>query len=390
VGDLAAGLASSWGRVDFSFGRHCSPQAKKFRANSHRGCLATSAVMESKESIEKRVEQLHASGLVDMHFDLPLDLYEKRNHPGALVSHYLPEFEAGNIGVVGTALYVEDRYLPEMGLRVALDQVAQLYAEVDSSDRFAICKTNEEIKRARKENKIALVITMEGVEPLGEDLDLLRVFYQLGLRMVGLTHARRNAAGAGGIFSATGSPKDGLTAFGRAVVRECGRLGIIIDLAHINPTGFEEIIELTKKPVIVSHTNARKFYDIERNISDDQIKMIGERGGVIGVNAILVGSKPEDSTIDRYIDHVEHVISLIGIDGVGIGFDFCEYLFEQLPENVLKELAAKLTTPHFIPDLTNHSHAQNLTRKLIERGFKDADIEKFLRGNWMRIFEKML
>jgi membrane dipeptidase len=346
--------------------------------------------MDSKESIEKQVEQLHASGLVDMHFDLPLDLYEKRNHPGALVSHYLPEFEAGNIGVVGTALYVEDRYLPEMGLRVALDQVAQLYAEVDSSDRFAICKTNGEIKRARKENKIALVITMEGVEPLGEDLDLLRVFYQLGLRMVGLTHARRNAAGAGGIFSATGSPKDGLTAFGRAVVRECERLGIIIDLAHINPKGFEEIVELTKKPVIVSHTNARKFYDIERNISDDQIKMIGERGGVIGVNAILVGSNPEDSTIDRYIDHIEHVINLIGVDGVGIGFDFCEYLFYQLPENVLKELAAKLTTPHFIPDLTNHAHARNLTRKLIERGLGDADIAKILRGNWMRIFEQML
>lgn len=325
-----------------------------------------------------------------MHFDLPLDLYEKRNRPGDLVSHYLPEFEAGNIGIVGSALYVEDRYLPEMGLRVALDQVAQLYAEVDGTERFAICKTSEEIKRARKENKVALIITMEGVEPLGDDLKLLRVFFELGLRMVGLTHARRNAAGAGGIFAASGSPRDGLTAFGRDVVQECERLGIIIDLAHINPKGFEEIVELTRKPLIVSHTNARKFYDIERNVSDEQIKMIGERGGVVGVNAILVSSNRNDSTIDRYIDHIEHVISLIGIDGVGIGFDFCEYLFNQLPEDVVKELAAKLTTPHFIPDLTNHSHARNLTGKLIERGFSDADITKILRGNWMRIFEQML
>ncbi len=98
----------------------------------------------------------------------------------------------------------------------------------------------------------------------------------------------------------------------------------------------------------------------------------------------------DNSTIDRYIDHIEHVISLIGVDGVGIGFDFCEYLFNQLPEDVIKELAAKLTTPHFIPDLTNHSHARNLTRKLIERGFSDADIEKVLRGNWLRIFQEML
>jgi membrane dipeptidase len=346
--------------------------------------------MKSTESIEARVARLHAGGLVDMHFDLPLDLYEKRNHPGALVSHYLPEFEAGDLGVVGAALYVEDRYLPELGLRVALDQVAQLYAEIESTNRFAICKTNEEIERARKEKQIALIITMEGVEPLGEDLNLLRVFYQLGLRMVGLTHARRNAAGAGGIFSASGSPRDGLTGFGREVVKECERLGIIIDLAHINPKGFDEIVDLTKKPLIVSHTNARKFYDIERNISDEQIKMIGERRGVIGINAILVSPNPNGSTIDRYVDHIEHVIGLIGIDGVGSGFDFCEYLFEQLPDNVRKELAAKLTTPHFIPDLTNHSHARNLTRKLIERGFIDTDIEKILRGNWLRILGAML
>ena len=346
--------------------------------------------MMSHASIEQRIDQLMSGGVIDVHFDLPLDLYEKRNHPGALVSHYLPEFEAGNIGVVGSALYVEDRYLPEMGLRVALDQVARLYAEVDATDRFAICKTSEEIKRARKENKIALIITMEGVEPLGDDPNLLRVFYELGLRMVGLTHARRNAAGAGGIFSASGSPRDGLTAFGREVVQECERLGIILDLAHINPKGFEEIVELTKRPLIVSHTNARKFYDIERNVSDEQIKMIGKRGGVVGVNAILVSPNPSESTIDCYIDHIEHVISLIGIDGVGIGFDFCEYLFEQLPESVRKELAAKLTTPHFIPDLTNHAHARNLTRKLIERGFTDEDIAKILRGNWTRIFEQSL
>ncbi|HUE40413.1 MAG TPA: membrane dipeptidase [Chthoniobacterales bacterium] len=346
--------------------------------------------MTTKDSVETRVTQLHAGGLVDMHFDLPLDLYEKRNHPGALVSHYLPEFEAGDVGVIGAALYVEDRYLPEMGLRVALDQVARLYAEVDDTNRFAICRTSTEIKHARRENKIALIITMEGVEPLGDDLNLLRVFHQLGLRMVGLTHARRNAAGAGGIFAASGSPQDGLTGFGREVVQECERLGIIIDLAHINPKGFENIVDLTNKPVIVSHTNARRFYDVERNISDEQIKIIGARGGVVGVNAILVSPNPNESTIDRYVDHIQHVTSLIGIDGVGIGFDFCEYLFQQLPESVRKELQAKLTTPHFIPDLTNHTHARNLTRKLIERGFSAVDIEKILRGNWMRIFDQML
>lgn len=345
---------------------------------------------ETREAISGRIDRLHAPGLVDLHFDLLIDLYEKRNQPGGLVSHFLPEFEAGVIGVIGAAIYVEDRYMPELALRVALDQISRLYAEVERTERFALCKTYEEIIRARAANKIALLITMEGAEPLGEDLNLLRVFYKLGVRTVGLTHARRNAAGSGGIFAASGSPGDGLTAFGRDIVRECERLGIIIDVAHINPKGFEDIVTLTSKPLIVSHTNARKFYDIERNISDEQIKVIGQRGGVVGVNAILVSPNQEESTLDHYVDHIEHVISLIGIDGVGLGFDFCEYLFQQLPESVRQDLAAKLTTPHFIPNLTNHGHARNLTRKLIERGFRDEEIEKVLRENWMRIFKELL
>src|SRR5213082_149403 len=347
-------------------------------------------MIEAKESIEERIDRLHAGGIVDFHFDLLIDLYEMRDRPGVLVSHFLPEFEAGGIGVVGVAIYVEDRYLPEMGLRVALDQVARLYAEVEQAMRFAICKTFAYIEQARAAKKIALILTRKGVEPVGEDLNLLRVFYELGLRSVGLTHARRNAAGSGGIFKPSGSPRDGLTNFGRDVVRECERLGIVIDLAHINPKGFEDIVGLTSKPLIVSHTNVRKFYSIERNISDEQIKIIGQRGGVVGVNAILVSQDPEASTIDRYVDHIEHVIDLIGIDGVGIGFDFCEYLFQQMSESVRADLAAKLTKPHFIPDLTNHSHARNLTRKLIERGFSDGETEKILRGNWLRILEEVL
>ena len=325
-----------------------------------------------------------------MHFDLPMDLYEKRQRRDVLETEFSPEFEAGNVSVVGAAIYVEDRYLPQNGLRVALDQIARVYAETAASERFAICKSYREIQTARETGKVAFLITMEGIEPLGTDLNQLRVFYELGVRSIGLTHARTNAAGHGAVFASSGSPTEGLTAFGREVVRECETLGVIVDLAHINPTGFEEILSITTKPPIVSHTNVRRHYDIERNISDEQIKMIGERGGVIGVNSILVSQREAESTMDRYIDHFEHIANLIGIDGVGIGFDFFEFIYQQWPESRQKELAAKFTTPHFIPDLTNHSHARNLTRRLIERGFSDADIEKILRGNWLRIFEELL
>ena len=342
------------------------------------------------ESTQGRIERLLAGGIIDMHFDLPMDLYEKRQRNDVLEKEFLPQFETGNISVVGAAIYIEDRYLPEAGLRVALDQVARLYAETASSKGVAICGNFREIQSAREAGKVAFLITMEGIEPLGTDLNQLRVFYELGVRAIGLTHARTNAAGHGGAFRASGSRGEGLTAFGREVVRECESLGVIIDLAHINPAGFKEILSITTKPPIVSHTNARRYYDIDRNISDEQIKMIGERRGVIGVNSVLVSPKGEESTLDRYIDHIEHISDLIGIDGVAIGFDFFEFIYRQWPESRQKELAEKLTKPHFISDLTNHSHTSNLAKRLIERGLGDAEIEKILRGNWLRIFEELL
>ncbi|MFL6504295.1 MAG: dipeptidase [Candidatus Udaeobacter sp.] len=342
------------------------------------------------DSIEERIARLQSGGIIDMHFDLPMDLYEKRQRRDVLQTEFLQEFEAGNISVVGAAIYVEDRYLPEAGLRVALDQVARLYAETAASERFAICKSYGDIQAALETGKIAFVITMEGVEPLGTDLNQLRVFYELGVRAIGLTHARTNAAGHGGVFAASGSRTEALTAFGREVVYQCEALGVIIDLAHINPAGFEEILSITTKPPIVSHTNVRQHYDIERNISDGQIRMIGHRRGVIGVNSILVSPREEESTLDKYVDHIAYIANLIGIDSVGIGFDFFEFIYRQWSETRQKDLAAKLTTPHFIPDLTNHSHARNLTRKLIQRGFSDSDIEKILRGNWLRIFKELL
>src|SRR5437764_14379068 len=241
--------------------------------------------------MDERIDQLHAHGLVDLHFDLPMDLYEKRDRKNILATEFLPEFEAGAMSIIAAAIYIENRYLPQNGLGVALDQIARLYAETAASERFAICKNFREIQEAHESGRIGFLIAMEGVEPLGTDLNQLRVFYELGVRSIGLTHARTNAAGHGGIFAASGSPSDGLTPFGREIVRECEALGVIIDLAHINPAGFQEIFSITTKPLIVSHANVRRYYDIERNISDQQIKMVGERRGVIGVNSILVSPR---------------------------------------------------------------------------------------------------
>ncbi len=328
--------------------------------------------------------------LIDLHFDLPLGLFLQRARHDVIATDFLPQFEAGNIGLLGVALFVEDQYLPAEGLRIALDQIALLQRELETTPQLVFCRSFAEIEAAEKSGRIGLLLTMEGAEPLGEDLHLLRIFYELGLRSLSLTHARVNAAGAGAVFESSGSPPTGLTSFGRELVGECERLGILLDLAHINPAGFEEICACATRPLVVSHSNARRFYDMERNMSDEQIKMIGARGGVIGINAIFVCPKKEEATLDRYVDHIEHVASLIGIEGVGIGFDFCEFLSQQLAAAEREMRKPKLARPQFLPDLSHHGHAGNLVPKLRERGFGESEIEKIARGNWLRILREIL
>ena len=194
--------------------------------------------------LNARISRLHAHGIVDMHYDLFMDLVVQRQSTGILGAELWPQVTAGGIGMVAAAIYLDGKYLPEMALRVALDQVARLHEEVAQDKRFVICRSYKDILQARAQNQIAFLITMEGVEALGTDIDLLRVFYELGVRSVGLTHARRNMAGDGGVFAPTGSSPEGLTAFGKAVIRKCESLGILVDLAHLNPAGIDDVLAL--------------------------------------------------------------------------------------------------------------------------------------------------
>lgn len=341
-------------------------------------------------NLESHIDRLLAAGMVDMHFDLLMDLYEKRKRSNVLRDDFQEQLEVGGVGVIGAAIYIDEPYLPEQGLRIALDQIARLYAEVESNPRFAICRTYADIVTARKNNQIAFLITMEGVEPLGTDLNLLRVFYELGLRSIGLTHARRNMAADGGLFAANTSSRHGLAPFGKLLVQEMEKLHILIDLAHLNPAGVDDVLRLTSKQLIFSHTNPRKFFDLDRNASDDHIRAVGARGGVIGVNGALVGATQPQATIDTFIDNVEYVVELSSIDSVAIGFDFFKFIWDQWTPAHQAELVAYLMDVAFVPDMNHHGHARNLTRRLIERGWQDRDIEKLLYGNWMRVFEQVL
>src|SRR5438046_8153349 len=123
--------------------------------------------------------------MVDLDFDLPVFLYDNRGRKNVLASDLLPELEAGDIGTLAAGIYIEDQYVPDKALEVALGQIARIYVEVEHCDRFAICRSFGEIKRAREQGKIALLIAMEGAGPLGTDLNLLCFFYEMGMGVVG-------------------------------------------------------------------------------------------------------------------------------------------------------------------------------------------------------------
>jgi membrane dipeptidase len=181
-----------------------------------------------------------------------------------------------------------------------------------------------------------------------------------------------------------------LTGFGRAVVSELERLGMIVDLAHLNPAGVDDVLAITTRPPVFTHVNPRKFYDIDRNASDDHLRAVGARGGIIGINGALVGSQAHECTLDGLIDNIEYVVELAGMDSVALGFDFFKFIWDQWTPAQQEALATYLAPPNFIPDLEHHGHTRNLTRRLIERGWKDEDLSKLLYGNWMRVLQQLL
>ena len=327
--------------------------------------------------------------VVDAHSDMLNDVLPQRTlgRKNVIDEDWLPGMKKGGIDIRVVAIYSDIAYLPELALRRALDLVAALYKELDESSSLMLCTTCDDIKRARESKKIGFILGMEGAEPLGRDIHLLRIFYALGLRVLGLTHALRNYAGDGAFFSPTETGKvGGLSDFGLRLVQEANKLGVVIDVSHLNDPGFWDVIEHTKAPVIASHSNCRALHDHPRCLTDDQIKAIAENGGVIGINAVaILVSGNKDATIDQLLDHLDHIVSIGGVKSVGLGPDFCDYLLKYLSEDErgrLPSLAA-------VQGLSRDADMPNITEGLVKRGYNNEDIELILGKNFLRIFEQV-
>jgi membrane dipeptidase len=338
--------------------------------------------------LTRKVADLHRQAFtIDAHFDLPWDVANQRDRgqEKVIASQYLDRFREGGFNVIVSSIFIENYFLPEMGLRRALGQISHLAEELDGlPDTMCLCRSMEDILKTRSNGRIGLLLSLEGADPLQNDLKLLRVFYDLGVRGLGLTWSRRNYAADGCAFSTEAAAHPcGLTDFGRALVQKAEQLGMLVDVSHINEAGFWDVMEVATKPMIASHSNCRALADTPRNLTDDQIKALATKGGVLGMNAIsaFVGDTSRKRKADDLLDHLDHVVKLAGIAHVGIGFDFCSGFKDYL------SLPHALETYDVLP---GHHHLKDFTAGLVQRGYNDEDILKVLGGNFLRVYEQIL
>ena len=205
-------------------------------------------------------------------------------------------------------------------LTYALDGFGFFYSEFDAhSNEAVIVRNTKDIHRAKEEGKPAALLAIEHADGVEGSLQVLRSLYEIGVRSIGLTHNRSSLAADGCLEARDGV---GLTRFGVDLVREMNRLGMLVDLAHVSPGAFYHALEVTAKPVIFSHGNARALCPHPRNLDDDQLKALAESKGVIGMSFVPDFIDEDKPDLDRLLDHIDHVCEVAGIDTVGIGSDF--------------------------------------------------------------------
>lgn len=343
------------------------------------------------ETVAEHAKRLHRDYLmVDAHFDMlmEVDIRRKLGYRKVIETEFLPKFQEGGVSIVVCSLFIENQYLPELGLKKALDQVSALYSEINESpDKIQLCTTYEDILSAHTHRRLAVLLSLEGVDPLTNDLDLLAIFYRLGVRFVGLTWSRRNFAADGSHFTPQDEgQKGGLTDFGVRLLKLAEEMHMIIDVSHLNDEGLRDVLDRTDGPVIASHSNARHLASSMRNLTDEQIREIAAHGGVIGMNGYsrFISDKSEEWDVSHLLDHVDYIADLVGVEHIGIGLDICKFL------TGIALKPAGNAGPEPFDVIASHKGVPQFTEGLIRRGYTDEQIGKILGGNFLNVYRKLL
>jgi len=316
----------------------------------------------------------------DGHSDILLDVVDRRitGEKEILKTHHMNKLKEGGIFASVFALWVEPKAEDLFHLR-ALEMLKHSAKELNSAkDILRIVTKYKDFEVAERENKLAVLLGMEGLSSIGEDIDLVDLLYQYGVRYAGLTWNEENALATG----IDGDKERGITQKGIEVIAKMEELGILLDVSHLNEKSFWDVCKVATKPFIASHSNAYKLCQHPRNLKDEQIKAIAQSGGVIGLNSWNKSVDVENPSIERLADHVEHIINLVGIEHMAFGFDFCDFLYEELWH---KDDSRKETK-----GFEDTTCVPELIELLKERGYTEVDLSKISYGNLMRVFKGII
>jgi membrane dipeptidase len=320
--------------------------------------------------------------LADAHSDLLAELVHFRAEERPFASRWLPKLEAGGVQLQVCALYSDDTDLPELALRTALVGAGELARAVAESPVAVAVRSAADLETALEPGRLGLMLSLEGMEPLGYDPGLIDVFCTLGVRMASLTWNRRNPFADG----TAESPAGGLSAIGRVLVDRMAGLPIAFDLAHANEGTFYEVLERTgDRPVLVSHALCGALVDIPRNLADAQLRALAERDGVVGLMALPFVVHEHEWTIPRLVDHVDHLAHTIGVGHICLGGDFARQL-----EGSGAYGAGPLARVTELDGLAGPEDYPRLIEALGARGYGDDDLRAIASENLLRVLRRTL
>ena len=312
--------------------------------------------------------------VLDSHCDAPTMLADGADF-GSYVEGGQVDYsrmQKGGVDASFFAIYTSNERSGESAALRALEMIAHLYDSLEENrDIVSLATTVDDIIKNKELGKISILLGMENGLPIQKDLSLLRLFYRMGVRYLTLTHNGDNE-----ICDSAASPDGkwgGLSPFGIKVVSLMNQLGMMIDVSHISDAAFYDVIKYSSKPPIASHSCCRELCGHRRNMSDDMIRAIAQKGGVIQVNFyppfLSDNYENEEITSATVANHIDHIVSLVGIDYVGIGTDFDG--IEMTPN-----------------DLKDVSQLPNLFEELRKRGYSEEDIEKISGANFLRVMRE--
>lgn len=316
--------------------------------------------------------------IFDGHTDILADVVARRlaGETDAVRQHHLEKLTLGQVTGGNFVLWMDPK---TASMEMLINAMKHISMEMDEANDFIFQIRNAmDFRQAQTTGKMALVLGMEGLSAIGDDLTQIDWLYQQGVRCASLTWNEANTLATG----IEGETSRGLTHVGKEAVEKMENLGILVDVSHLNETSFWDVIQLAQEPVMASHSNAWTLCQHPRNLKDEQIKAIGNSGGLVGVNAWPDFLHEHQPSVDHYVEQIDYLVSLIGIDGVILGFDFCDFM----PTDPDEDPDQKLETE----SLENAASAQQVIKRLTKKGYGPQDLEKIAWKNMMRVYGRIM